>query len=141
MGNHNITRKVFLGAAFKSQTSLMVGTSEEEIAQLAKTNIENYISLTSSLLPQMLSIRNGIFIYLSSFRSEVYTKGAALYSATKAFGEAYFAALGDEYGKAGVRSSSIRMGYFEGRMVTSMDAEPAGTDKEPFWHVEIRRWI
>jgi NAD(P)-dependent dehydrogenase (short-subunit alcohol dehydrogenase family) len=43
--------------------------------------------------------------------------GTSLYSATKAFGETLFTAIGKEYGRMGISSSVIRMGYFDGKML------------------------
>jgi len=125
-----INRIIFIGAAFKTQRSLMISMKPEETKRILSTNIENYVEYTSAVLPEMLKVRSGVFIYLSSFRSTVTGKGAALYSASKAFGEVYFSCLGKENGKAGVRSSSIRMGYFDGRMTEALsDAQVKGINK------------
>ena len=49
------------------------------------------------------------------------SRGISLYASSKAFGEMFFETIGKEYGSLGVNSSSIRMGYFDGRMTTELD--------------------
>jgi len=69
----------------------------------------------------MLKIKSGNLIYLSSFRSKVSSRGISLYASSKAFGEMFFETIGKEYGPLGVNSSSIRMGYFDGRMTLELN--------------------
>jgi NAD(P)-dependent dehydrogenase (short-subunit alcohol dehydrogenase family) len=69
----------------------------------------------------MLKIKSGNLIYLSSFRSKVSSRGISLYASSKAFGEMFFETIGKEYGTLGVNSSSIRMGYFDGRMTLELN--------------------
>jgi 3-oxoacyl-[acyl-carrier protein] reductase len=69
----------------------------------------------------MLKIKSGNLIYLSSFRSKVSSRGISLYASSKAFGEMFFETIGKEYGPLGIYSSTIRMGYFDGRMTTELD--------------------
>lgn len=120
---NDIKRIVFIGAAFLSQRSLFVNTTDEEISSLIEVNINSYVKYTNFLLPYMLKLKNGYFIYLSSFRSRVTARGVSLYAASKAFGETFFEAIGKEYGSLGVYASSIRMGYFDGRMTTELGDE------------------
>jgi NAD(P)-dependent dehydrogenase (short-subunit alcohol dehydrogenase family) len=111
---------IFVGAAFKSDESLLVSLKKNDIDKLLNLNILSYVSLVSTLLPIMIKIRSGNFIYLSSFRSINPTKGALIYSAAKAFGESFFVGIAREYGRYGVRSNVIRMGYFNGRILSSL---------------------
>lgn len=120
---NKIKKIIFIGAAFLSQKSLFINTTDEEISSLIEVNITNYIAYTNFLLPHMLKLKNGCFIYLSSFRSNVTSRGISLYASSKAFGEKFFEVIGKEYGSFGVFSSSIRMGYFDGRMTTELDKE------------------
>jgi NAD(P)-dependent dehydrogenase (short-subunit alcohol dehydrogenase family) len=117
---NDIKRIVFIGAAFLSQRTLFVSTTDEEIRALIEVNISNYIKYTDFLLPHMLKLKNGYFIYLSSFRSRVTARGISLYAASKSFGETFYECIGKEYGALGVYASSIRMGYFDGRMTTEL---------------------
>jgi NAD(P)-dependent dehydrogenase (short-subunit alcohol dehydrogenase family) len=111
---------VFIGAAFLVDNSLLVGLKNKEIEKLLDLNINAYVLLASVILPIMIKIRSGNFIYLSSFRSLNPTKGAIIYSASKAFGEIFFIGIAREYGRFGIKSNVIRMGYFNGRILSSI---------------------
>lgn len=114
---------VFVGAAFKTQATLFDQTPLKEISEMIDVNIYNYITITQILLPIMKKMRAGNFIYLSSFRSNTTCRGISVYSASKAFGERFFEIIGKENGAFGIYASSIRMGYFEGRMTRLLSAE------------------
>lgn len=116
---------IFVGAAFLSDNSLLVSLSEDDTNKLLNLNIVSYVRLVRSLLPIMVRIRSGNFIYLSSFRSINPTKGAIIYSASKAFGESFFVGVAREYGRYGIRSNSLRMGYFDGRILSSLGGDDA----------------
>jgi len=119
--NKDITKIIFIGAGFLTQSSLFIQLKEDEIENLVQVNILNYLKCIHVILPYMLKIRSGNLIYLSSFRSKVSSRGISLYASSKAFGEMFFETIGKEYGSLGVNSSSIRMGYFDGRMTTELD--------------------
>jgi len=116
---------IFIGAAFLSDNSLLVSLGKDGINKLLNLNVLSYVNLVASLLPLMVRIRSGNFIYLSSFRSTNPTKGAVIYSASKAFGESFFVGIAREYGRYGIRSNSLRMGYFDGRILSSLGGEDA----------------
>lgn len=114
---------VFVGAAFKTQNTLFHQTDEQAVQEMLDVNINNYVKITKILLPFMQKMRAGNFIYLSSFRSNVSCRGVSIYSASKAFGENFFEVIGKENGVFGIYSSSIRMGYFDGRMTNLLNNE------------------
>lgn len=116
---------IFIGAAFLSDNSLLVSLGKDAMNKLLNLNVLSYVTLVASLLPLMVRIRSGNFIYLSSFRSINPTKGALIYSASKAFGESFFVGIAREYGRYGIRSNSLRMGYFDGRILSSLGGEDA----------------
>mgnify|MGYP002849658651 CR=1 FL=1 len=111
----NIKNIIFIGAATIIQNSLLVSESSDSLNLMLNTNINNYVNFTHFLLPFMIKIRSGNFIFLSSFRSIATTKGASIYSASKAFGETFFQIIGKEYGALGIFSNTIRLGCFDGR--------------------------
>lgn len=119
----DISKIVFVGAGFVSQTKLYFQATEAEIKEQVETNITNYLRFTSLLLPKMIERKSGQFIYLSSFRSDTTCRGITLYAASKSFGETFFEVLGKENGRFGVLSTSIRMGYFDGRMTSELPEE------------------
>lgn len=108
---------IFIGAAFIVQNKLFILEKDDSLKSMVNTNINNYINFTSFLLPYMKKINSGQFIYLSSFRAEIYARGVSIYSASKAFGEAFFKIIGLENGVFGIHSVSIRLGAMDGRMI------------------------
>lgn len=118
-----ITKVVFLGVGFVADSNIFFSIKEKEISTLIDANIKNYLLITKIILPIMIRINAGKFIYLSSFRSKIPTRGTAIYSACKAFGEIFFKTIGQEYGRLGITSHIIRMGYFEGRLLDNLTNE------------------
>ena len=118
-----ITKITFLGVGFVADSNLFFSLKDEEIKKLLEANIVNYIKLTSLILPLMMSVREGKFIYLSSFRSQIPTRGTALYSSSKSFGETFFKTIGLEYGRFNITSHIVRMGYFDGRLLDNLSEQ------------------
>ena len=120
-----IKQIIFLGAAFATDKDLFWSENEKMISSNLQTNILNYVSFTKIILPYMMKIKSGKFIYVRSFRSKLSTRGTAIYSSSKAFGEMFFKSIGQEYGSLNITSHIIRMGYFDGRILDTLgkDAE------------------
>lgn len=116
-------RIIFIGAAFLTQNTLFLLEKKESIEKILQVNILNYVKYTHYVIPFMKKLKNGQFIYLSSFRSTHTARGISLYSASKAFGEKFFEVIGKENGAFGIFSNSIRMGYFDGRMTNVMGSK------------------
>lgn len=111
---------IFLGAAFVTQTKLFFQEKITDVNHILNSNITNYVLYAHYLIPFMFKIRNGQFVYLSSFRATTTSRGVSLYGASKAFGEKFFEIIGKENASFGINSASIRMGYFDGRMTNLM---------------------
>jgi 3-oxoacyl-[acyl-carrier protein] reductase len=116
-------RIAFIGGGFMSQSRLLIQESKDSLDRQLEANVTNYVRATSSLVPLMVRSRFGRFVYLSSFRSQVAARGVSIYSASKAFGEAFFRAVGVEYGSFGVTSVSIRMGFFSEGLLSGVNEE------------------
>lgn len=112
-----VKKIIFVGAASILETDLFLSSKDDLIEKIIKTNLRNYLSFTKLLLPFMIKIKNGCFIYLSSFRAVKPTKGTLLYSSTKSFCETFFKGIGREYGRLNITSHIIRMGAFDGKML------------------------
>ena len=121
MEQNKETRRSYSLAGFLTQSTCFSVRSKRDINP--ETNILNYLKCVQIILPKILKIKSGNFIYLSSFRSRVSSRGISLYAASKAFGEMFFETIGKEYGALGIYSSSIRMGYFDGRMTNDLDED------------------
>lgn len=111
---------VFIGAAFVAENKLFASLNRADIDRSLATNITNYVTIIHSVIPVMVAERYGRLVFISSFRSQNPTRGIALYSAAKAFGERFFSTLGVEYGRLGITSCILRLGYFDGRMVDEL---------------------
>lgn len=116
-------RIAFIGAGFVSQSRLLIHETRDSLDHQLVANVANYVHMANSLLPQMVRSRFGRFVYLSSFRSQVASRGISVYSASKAFGETFFRSIGVEYGSFGVTSVSIRMGYFSEGLLRGANEE------------------
>lgn len=107
----------FVGAASMHQSDMFVSLDKSTIEKFLTTGVNSYVRITKTLLQYMVRSKYGRIIFLSSFRSVHVASGTSLYSATKAFGETFFMAIGKEYGRLGISSSVVRMGYFDGKML------------------------
>lgn len=110
-------RIIFVGAAFLVQNNLLIMEKQNDLDNMIETNISSYVKYARYLIPFMLKIKSGQFIFLSSFRAVTTARGISVYSASKAFCEKFFETIGIEYGSHGIYSTSIRLGCMEGRMI------------------------
>jgi len=115
--NNKPKRIIFVGAAFLVQNNLLIMEKQDDLDNMVNTNISSYIKYSRYLIPFMLKIKSGQFIFLSSFRAVTTARGISVYSASKAFCEKFFETIGIEYGSHGIYSTSIRLGCMEGRMI------------------------
>ena len=116
-------RIIFIGAAFLVQNNLFISEKQIDLDQMLNVNISSYVKYTRFLIPFMLKIRSGQFIFLSSFRAKVPARGTSVYSASKAFCEEFFKIIGIEYGSHGIFSTSIRLGCMDGRMIDVLNKD------------------
>ena len=114
---------IFIGAASILENDLFMSSEDKIIEKILNTNVKNYIKISKLLIPLMLKLKSGAFIYLSSFRSIKPTKGTILYSSTKSFCETFFKGIGREYGRLNITSHIIRMGAFDGKMLHNLGEE------------------
>ena len=113
---HNINKLIFIGSGFYSENKIFASLTDKEISISNETNILNYQKILQQIIKIAPIKLEKILIYLSSFRSIAPTNGTTLYSASKAYGEILFKSLAYEYSRFSLRTFSIRMGFFEGRM-------------------------
>jgi len=116
-------RIIFIGAAFIVQNKLLIQEDNNDLTKMIETNVLSYMSYARYLIPFMLKIGAGQFIFLSSFRAVTTARGISVYSASKAFCEKFFETIGIEYGSLGVFSTSIRLGCMDGRMIDIIEDE------------------
>ena len=116
-------RIAFVGVATLSQQKLFTQLKNDEVDLMIDTNIRKYISVLSELLPIMIREKYGRLVYLSSFRTKFPARGASIYTASKLFCESLFSSIGQEYGRLNITSTSIRMGFFSGRMIDDLPSD------------------
>ncbi len=78
--------------------------------EMLAVNMEAVVHLTSCCLPLMKSKRRGHIINISSIAGSIPSQGVALYSATKAFVDAFSTAIYRELVGTGVHMSVVRAG-------------------------------
>ena len=121
--DQSIKKLRFVGAGFLNQSNYFIAENNHSIAMQIDTNISNYLKIAAIMLPFMVKHKYGRIVYLSSIRAETGGIGTSIYSASKAFGERFFFILFQEYGKLGISTTAIRMGFFESNMIDNYDSE------------------
>jgi NAD(P)-dependent dehydrogenase (short-subunit alcohol dehydrogenase family) len=89
---------------------------EEEIDKLLNVNIKGNINILRGALPSMREKEYGRIILASSVLVNKPTKGAALYTATKAFADSLIKTASAENISKGITCNSLQLGYFDGGM-------------------------
>jgi len=110
----------FVGAASEYQNSLFSRLDRRTSGLILNTGVLEYVHVAHVLLRFMVKSRYGRLVFLSSFRTLHRGVGMSLYAASKSFNETFFTSLGTEYGRLGITSCAIRMGYFDGRMLDNL---------------------
>ena len=78
--------------------------------QMINVNMEAVAHMTSLFLPEMLENRSGHIINIGSIAGALPNQGIAMYSASKAFVDAYSSSLYRELKGSGVQISTMRLG-------------------------------
>ncbi len=99
-------------AAYKSD-NLLVNCTQEQVNKTFGINVFASIALVQSLLPAMIDQRWGRIIHVSSIVGQSGGVGAGVYSASKSALIGYSKSLAQEYGRFGIMSNIISLGYFE----------------------------
>lgn len=110
----------FISAAAYSSDKLFVMENAETIDASIKVNVLNNIELIKFIINKNISLKKGLFIFISSFRSDVPTNGTLIYSASKKFIETLFNGLAIEYSRFHMRFVTLKIGLFEGGLVDKL---------------------
>jgi short-subunit dehydrogenase len=84
-----------------------------DAAQMLAVNIESAVHLTRLFLPQMIASGQGHIVNISSIAGGLPNQGIAMYSASKAFIDAFTTSLNRELRRSGVTVSAMRLGAVE----------------------------
>jgi hypothetical protein len=83
---------------------------EDVLENLVEVNINAMLALTRALLPHMQARKQGQILNIGSIAGGFPNQGVAVYSATKAFMDAFTTALQRELRGSGVEASVVRLG-------------------------------
>ena len=110
--NHSTPITVLLLTAFSSDK--LFGLMDADEIQLSLSiNVTNQLLFCHKVLKRAKTLGPMNLSYISSFRSKYPTRGISVYAASKSFNETFFRNIALEYGKFGIRSNSIRLGFLD----------------------------
>lgn len=118
----------------------------EDAARMLAVNVEAAAHLTRLLLPDMLAKKTGHVINISSIAGGLPNQGIAIYSASKAFLDAFSTSLYRELRGSGVTVSAMRLGpvetefYEQARSLENGGAVPAEQFAIPVARVNRALW-
>tara|TARA_B100000965_G_scaffold391245_1_gene399077 strand:+ start:767 stop:1444 length:678 start_codon:yes stop_codon:yes gene_type:complete len=95
----------------------------EEIRKTFELNLFSNITLVKSLLPIMIHQQWGRIIHFSSIIANEGAIGAGIYSSSKSALIGYNKTLSKEYGRFGITSNIIELGYFEKGLIRTFKEE------------------
>jgi short-subunit dehydrogenase len=104
---------VFISAAVYSSNKLFVDEDTASIKNSFNINILNNIKIMQYLIKSGVNLKDGKFIYLSSFRVNFPTVGTSLYSSTKTYVEKLFESMAIEYSRFNLKFNVIKIGLTE----------------------------
>ena len=118
----------------------------DDAGQMLAVNVEAAVHLTRLLLPEMVARKQGHIINISSIAGAMPNQGIAMYSASKAFLDAFTTALHRELRGSGVVASAMRLGpvqtefYDQAKKKENGGAVPAEKFAIPVEHVNKALW-
>lgn len=117
----NILEKItIIQLAVNSFDGLIASYPIEKIRKTFELNLYSNIFLVQALLPFMIDQKWGRIIHFSSILSNEGANGAGIYAASKSALIGYSKTLSKEYGRFGITSNIIEMGYFENGLTKSL---------------------
>ena len=112
-----------LNLAVKSFDCLLANYPIEKVRETFELNIFSNLYLVQSLLPIMINQKWGRIINFSSIVGNQGAKGAGIYAASKSALVGYTKSLSKEYGRFGITSNIIELGYFEKGLIEKFSDE------------------
>ena len=112
-----------------NRMGLTMTMSDEDWQEVIDVNLTGAFYVCRQLLPTFLSNRSGRFIHISSI-AMYGMAGLSAYSASKAALCGFSAALAKEYGRKGITSNVLTLGFFD----TDMTRELMPETQKAFWH-------
>ena len=120
----NILRDLtVLNLAVKSFDGLLANYPIEKVRETFELNVFSNLYLIQALLPIMINQKWGRIIHFSSIVGNEGAKGAGIYAASKSALIGYSRTLSKEYGRFGITSNIVELGYFEKGLIEHFNQE------------------
>lgn len=123
--NHksSLNQITLLNLAVKSIDGLLANYPIDKVKETFELNFFSNLYLVQALLPIMINQKWGRIIHFSSIIGNEGAKGAGIYAASKSALIGYNKSLSKEYGRFGITSNIIELGYFEKGLIESFNQE------------------
>ena len=112
-----------MNLAVKSIDGLLANYPIDKVRETFELNLFSNLYLVQALLPIMINQKWGRIIHFSSIIGNEGAKGAGIYAASKSALIGYNKSLSKEYGRFGITSNIIELGYFEKGLIESFNQE------------------
>ena len=111
---------VFIHAATLNKDDLIVNLDLADLIDIFTINLFSAINFAKALIPIMMKNEMGQFIFLTSVVPKMGLTGTSAYSSSKVALEQFSKNLVIEYGRFGIRSNVIRLGYFDVGLIKTL---------------------
>ena len=118
-----LKRVILIQLAVSSFDGLIANYPLEKIRQTFELNLVSNIILVQALLPIMISQKWGRIIHCSSIVGNEGANGAGIYASSKSALIGYSKTLSKEYGRFGITSNILELGYFEKGLINTFNKE------------------
>ena len=119
----NLNEITILNIAVKSFDGLLANYPIGKVRETFELNFFSNLYLVQSLLPIMINQKWGRIVHFSSIVGNEGAIGAGIYAASKSALIGYNKTLSKEYGRFGITSNIIELGYFEKGLIEKFDQE------------------
>ena len=119
----NFNEITILNIAVKSFDCLLANYPIDKVRETFELNFFSNLYLVQSLLPIMINEKWGRIVHFSSIVGNEGAIGAGIYAASKSALTGYNKTLSKEYGRFGITSNIIELGYFEKGLIENFDQE------------------
>ena len=119
----NLDQIIVLNLAVKSFDGLLANYPIDKVRETFELNVFSNLYLVQALLPIMINQKWGRIIHFSSIVGGEGAKGAGIYAASKSALIGYNKTLSKEYGRFGITSNIVELGYFEKGLIEKFNQE------------------
>lgn len=114
---------VFIHAAAINSNKLITEISKEDLENIFNINLFSAFYFAKKLIPMMMGLNKGSFIFFSSAVTNLQITGTSAYSASKVSLEQLSSQIVGEYSKFGIRSNVIKLGYFNTGLINKISPQ------------------